>query len=555
MKGGIPVDWYDWSDEAFRKARDGDKPVLLFVTAEWCHAGRLMEETVFGDAEIAGLLRQDYVPVRVDSDRRPDINDRYNMGGWPTTAFLTPGADLLGGATYVGLDPMRHLLGQIKTAYATKKARIAEEIARRSGTRAQQAAENALPGVAALSLEIFRKTVRGILATFDLANAGFGKAPKYPMASSLRAILHAYHETGGADFEQVLLRTLDAMAEGGMYDAEEGGFFHYATNDTWTAARFEKIGEDNAELIRLYLDAAAVTGQEKYAARALHALAWVRAKLFDPERGVFRGSQAGDEDYYLVPASERARGAAPPVDPTVYVTTCAPMASAFLRAAQALGVAEFEEVALRCLEFLLRECVRPEGVAHYHDGEPRVFGLARDRIALGTALLDAYDHTGEERYLRAAAEAGQALLSRFWSAEERGILDRLPDPSDRGELARPRRAIDENGRAAEVLARLWRRGAGEGFGEGARRVLLAWPDFLDGYGHFTADYAMAADWVIRAPVEIVVGDPALRPAALRPYVPRRVVRTDASGKVTVARGTARLEASTPEEVRRALEGP
>jgi uncharacterized protein YyaL (SSP411 family) len=281
----------------------------------------------------------------------------------------------------------------------------------------------------------------------------------------------------------------------------------------------------------------------------------VREKLFDPERGVFRGSQAGDEDYYLVPASERARGAAPPVDPTIYTPTCSSMVSAFLRAAQVLGVREFEEAALRCLEFLLGECVRPEGVAHYHDGGPRVFGLARDRIALGTALLDAYDHTGDERYLRAAGESGLALLSRFWSDSERGIVDRLPEPSDRGELARPRRSIDENGKAAEVLARLWRRGAGDGFGEGAKRILLAWPDFLDGYGHFTADYAMAADWVIRAPVEIVVGAPALRAAALRPYVPRRVVRTDGSGKVTVARGTARLEASTPEEVLRALEGP
>jgi hypothetical protein len=548
------VNWFDWSDEAFRKAQAEDKPVLLFITAAWCHACRLMEESVLADDEIAGLLQRDYVPIRVDSDRRPDINDRYNMGGWPTTAFLTPGAELLGGSTYVGLDPMKHLLGQIKTAYVTKKARIAEEIARRSDTRTAQAAENALSGIAALSLEIFRKTVRGILSTFDLENAGFGRAPKYPMTSSLRAILQAYHETGGADFEQVFLRTLDAMADGGMYDSEEGGFFHYATNDVWTAARFEKIGEDNADLIRLYLDASEATGQEKYAARALHALGWVRAKLYDPDRGVFRGSQAGDEDYYIVPSSERARSAPPPVDPTIYIPTCSAMVSAFLRAAQVLEVAEFEEAALRGLEFLQKECVREEGVAHYHDGEPRVFGLARDRIALGAALLDAYDHTGQERYLRAAGEAAEPLLSRFWSDRERGVVDRLPEASDRGELARPRRSIEENGRAAEVLARLWRRGAGDRFGEGARRVLLAWPDFLDGYGHFTADYALAADWVIRPPVEITVGSPALRPAALRPFVPRRVVRNDDSGRVTVVRGAARLEASTPEEVRRALQG-
>ncbi len=327
------------------------------------------------------------------------------------------------------------------------------------------------------------------------------------------------------------------------------------SNDVWTAARLEKIGEHNANLIRLYLDASVVTGREKYAAKALHALDWVRAKLYDPERGVFRGSQAGDEEYYVIPAADRARCAPPPVDPTVYTPTCAAMASACLRAAQVLQAGEFEEMALRCLEFLRRECVREEGVAHYHDGEPRLFGLARDRIALGAALLDAFDHTGEGRWLAEAASAADALVPRLWSDEERGIVDRILGPGDRGELARPRRSIEENGRAAEVLARLWRRGAGDRYGDWARKILMAWPDFLDGYGHFTADYALAADWLVRPPVEIAVGAPELRAAALRPFVPRRMVFRDGSGRVTVTRGGARAEASTPEEVGRALEGP
>ncbi len=548
------VKWLDWTEEAFRQARAEDKPVILFISAAWCHGCRLMEETTYGDGEVAGLIGRDYVPVRVDSDRRPDINERYNMGGWPTTAFLTPSGDLLGGTTYVGRDQMRQLLSQLKTGYAAHKDRLAEEIARRE-SQATQVIERESPGLSALSMEVFRKTVRGILATFDASHAGFGRAPKFPMVSSLRAVLMALHETGGADFEQVFTRTLDAMGDLGMYDAEEGGFFHYATNDTWTAARFEKIGEDNADLIRLYLDASVVTGRDKYAVRALHALDWVRMKLYDPSRGVFRGSQAGDEEYYVVPAGERSRCAPPAVDPTLYVPTGAAMASACLRAAEVLGVADFGKMALRCLDFLLRECVRDGDVAHYHDGEPRVFGLARDRIALGEALLDAFDHTGESRYLDAARDAGDQLVARFWSEKERGIVDRRCGASDVGELARPRRSIEENGRAAGLMARLWRHGAGDRFGEGARKILLSWPDFLDGYGHFTADYAMAADWLVRVHTEITVGAPALRAAALRPFVPRRVVRPGPSGGGAVARGEHRVEASTAAEVARALERP
>ncbi len=554
MEANGGVRWFDWSEEAFQKARAEDKPVLLFITAAWCHGCRLMEESVLGDPQVADLLGRGYVAVRVDSDRRPDINDRYNMGGWPTTAFLTPGGHLLGGTTYVGLDQMAGLLSQISDVYSTKRGRIEEEISRRED-RAQRDPLHSIPRIETLSLEIFRKTVRGILSTFDLRHAGFGRAPKFPMTASLRAVLQAYYETGGADFEQVLLRTLDAMGDGGMYDHVEGGFYHYATNDAWTAARFEKIGEDNAELIRLYLDASVATRRDKYAVKAMHALGWVRERLYDRRRGVFMGSQAGDEEYYLVPSGQRALRSPPTVDPTVYTTACSAMASACLRAAQVAGGGDFEEMAFRCLEFLGRECVRGGEVAHYHDGEPRVFNLARDRIALGAALLDAHDHTGEARFLAEAGGVVGPLADRFWAGEEGGLVDRRVEAGDVGEMARPRKSIEENGRAAEVLARLWRAGGGERHGETARRILTAWPDFLDGYGHFTAEYAMAAEWLVRPPVEIIVGVPSLRAAALRPYVPRRVVRHDSSGRVVVARTGARLEAATAEEVGRALEGP
>lgn len=546
--------WFEWSEEAFRKAQDEDRPIFLFLTAAWCQGGRILEETVLESEEVAEILGRDYVPVRVDADRHPDLNDRYNMGGWPSLVFLLPSGESLGGTTFVGREQMPLLLRQVRSAYQGQKARIAGELARREGLRRERDASANLPGVAALSLEIFRKTVRGILATFDLEHAGFGRAPKYPMTASLRVVLQAYFETGGPDFEQVLIRTLDAMSRG-MYDAEEGGFFRYSTNDSWTAARTEKIGEDNAELIRLYLDSATVTEEDRFAARARHALEWVRRRLYDPRRGVFGGSQAGDEEYYLVPASERSRRPPPPVDPTVYVPACSAMVSACLRAAQVLGEREYEEMALRALDFLLRECVRDGKVAHYHDGEPRGFHLARDRIALGTALLDALEATGDPRYERAAREMADALVPSFWSEEPRGIVDRQRGPGDCGEAARPLRSIAENGRAAEFLARLWRRGAGEAYGEWARRILLAWPDFLDGYGHFTAEYALASDWLVRPPVEIRVGAPALREVALRPYLPRRVVRFGAGGTLTVVRRGEVREASTAEEAARILEGP
>lgn len=510
------MQWFDWTPEAFRKARDEDKPVVLAIGAAWCHGCRVMDEQTYGDPEVAAMLHRDYVPIRVDSDRRPDINDRYNMGGWPTTAFLTPTAEVLGGTTYVKPDAMKQLLVQLKVGYATHRDRIAGEIARRDAKIAE--VKKGVPaGMAQVGMEIFRKTIRGIAGTFDPAHGGFGKAPKFPLVASLRVMLQALHETDGPDFREGVVRTLNAMGDRGMYDSVDGGFFHYVTNDVWTAPRFEKIAEDNAGLIKLYLDASLVTGQTKYRDRALDAIQWARTTLLDPDRGVFYGSQFADEEYYLASTAARAKRPAPEVDRTVTLPASAAMASAFLRASEVTGEESFAGIALRGLDWLLRECVRDDQVAHFHDGAPNLWNLARDRIALGTALLDAFDHAGERRYIEAAEGMTASLTTRFWSAEEGGVMDRVADPADSGDLARPRRGIQENGTAAENLARLWRHGMGDHYRDWAARIITSFPDLLDSYGHVSAEYALATDWLVRPPTEV-------DPADLKPYVPRRRVR-------------------------------
>ena len=522
----VNVQWFEWSDEAFRKAQAEDKPVILNLTATWSHGCREMAEATYGDGEVAEFLNRDYVPVRVDTDRRPDINDRYNLGGWPTTAFLTPGGDLMGGTTYVELAQMKQLLVQLKAGYARERHRLAEEIARRD-EKIAQALEKAPAGVAKIDMEIFRKTVRGIVTTFDSIHGGFGQAPKFPLIASLRVVLQALHETQGPDFQQVFVKTLDAMGDRGMYDAPRGGWFHYVTNDLWTAPRFEKMGEDNAGLIKLYLDASLVTGREKYLERAVAALQWARGTLLDPERGVFFGSQHADEDFYMARPDQLAGRPAPSVDRTVFTNASAAMASAFLRAAQVLEMPEMAEIALRGLDWLLKECATAEGVAHYHDGKPQLAVLVRDPIALASALLDAFDHTGDRRRLEAAEGMTEALPKRFWCGPQKALADRAVDALDRGELAKLKVNLHENALAADNFARLWRITGKEEHRAWAEKLLLAFPDFLDGYSHATAEYALAADWIVRPP-EVV------KPGGLKAYVPRRIVARPPSAAAAAA---------------------
>jgi hypothetical protein len=509
------VQWFEWSDEAFRKAQAEDKPVVLSLTAPWSHGCREMAETTYADADVVELLNRDYVPISVDTDRRPDINDRYNLGGWPTTAFLTPTGDLMGGTTYVEVNQMKQLLVQLKVGYAREKHRLAEEIARRD-QKIAQALEKPPAGIAKIDMEIFRKTVRGIVSTFDSVHGGFGQAPKFPLVASLRVVLQALHETQGPDFQQVFLKTLDAMGDRGMYDGPRGGWFHYVTNDLWTAPRFEKIGEDNAGLIELYLDASLVTGREKYLERAVASLQWARGTLLDPDRGVFFASQHAEEDYYMARPDQIVGRPAPSVDRTIFTNASAAMASAFLRAAQVLEMPELGEIALRGLDWLLKNGVTPEGVAHYHDGKPQLPALLRDSIALGSAAIDAFDHTGDRRWLEAAEEMTDSLPKRFWYEPMKALADRAVDAIERGELAKLKVNLHENALAAENFARLWRITGKDERRAWAEKLLLAFPDFLDGYSHATAEYALAADWIVRPP-EVA------KPGELKAYVPRRIV--------------------------------
>jgi uncharacterized protein YyaL (SSP411 family) len=258
-------------------------------------------------------------------------------------------------------------------------------------------------------------------------------------------------------------------------------------------------------------------GVEKYQAKALHALAWAQAMLLDPHSGAFFGSQAADDDYYGAPPRDRAKRPVPAVDRTVFVPGSAAMAGTFLRAAQVTGTGAFAETALRGLEWLLKECVRDGAVAHYHDGQPRLFVLARDPIALAGALLDAYEHTGTRKYLDTADTLMEDVLRRFWSDAEKGIVDRAVDAIDRGDLSRLKKNLPENSGAAENFARLWRITGEERHKKCAEKILLSYPDFEDSYGHPTAEYALAADWIVRAPEEIGPDD-------LRSFVPRRKVK-------------------------------
>ncbi len=546
--------WLDWGPDAFKLAKKGDKPVLLAITSPYPSICRLMDRETWSDADVAKFAEAEYVCVRVDADRFPDVNERYNCGALPSTVFLTPEGDLLWGATFIPPDDMRVTLARLKAGFETNRAKLAEAIKERD-TRVTRAQLGVYDNPPEMSQEILRRTLRGIVGMYDPLFGGFGKAPKFPLAGSLAALLQAFSESGGGEFEGILLKTLDVIGDRGLFDPVEAGFFACSRSEAWTQPETEKLLADQAALIRIYLDAGQIFESPGYLAKGTATIDYVRRRLFDAERGLFLAGQAADPEYYIVDAAARAKRAAPEVPAAAYVDGGALMVSTLLRAAVILPDDDLGASAVKSLQVLLGEGRDPKGgMAHTLVGEPRVAGLLRDQVCVAAALLDAYEWAADDRFYAEAERLLDFTMDRFWDKRDGGLLDRITGRDELGELSKRRRRIGEAALAARSLARLGRH-------DEAKRVLTSFPDYREDYGHHSAEYAIAVDSLVGATTTITLefpssdaALPAMRTAALQLYVPRRNVRhvRGEARRAVVKRGGKETSAATPAELAKLL---
>src|SRR5436309_8156013 len=303
-----PVKWRKWSDAAFEAARREDKPILLDIGAVWCHWCHVMDRESYENEELARIINEGYVAVKVDRDERPDIDARYQMavsaltgqGGWPLTAFLTPDGKPFYGGTYFppddryGRPGMKRMLESIAHNYRAHKGEIlnsAERIAEALGGVEQFQADGQKAGAS-----IAQSIIESIGRMFDPRHGGFGNAPKFPHPSAIDLLLDAYLETRQSWLLNAVTTTLEGMGGGGVYDQIGGGFHRYSVDERWIVPHFEKMAYDNAGLLVNYLGAYNVTGNEFFREIALGILSFIEAVLASPEGG-FYASQ--DADYSL----------------------------------------------------------------------------------------------------------------------------------------------------------------------------------------------------------------------------------------------------------------
>lgn len=323
-----PVDWYPWGEEAFEKAKEEDKPVFLsigYATCHWCH---VMAHESFEDEDIARMMNQAFVNIKVDREERPDIDNTYmtvcqmltGSGGWPLTIIMTPGKKPFYAATYIpktgrhGRPGMRELIPWIDGLWKDEREKIfnsADEITQAFQKSTKQEAGEGL------TVDIFNKAFGQYSGNYDPTHGGIGSAPKFPSAHNLMFLLRHWKQSGDEQALGMVEQTLTAMRRGGIYDQVGYGFHRYSTDSKWLVPHFEKMLYDQAMLVMAYTEAWQATGNELFKQTAQEVIEYVLRDLQHPEGAFYSAEDAdseGEEGKFYVWSIDEIRDTLPPAD-------------------------------------------------------------------------------------------------------------------------------------------------------------------------------------------------------------------------------------------------
>jgi uncharacterized protein len=303
-----PIQWHEFGEEAFAAARAADKPVLLDIGAVWCHWCHVMDRESYDDPDVAAIVNEHYIAVKVDRDERPDIDSRYQLavssltgqGGWPLTAFLTPDGKPFYGGTYFppvdgyGRPSFKRVLLSIAAAYREKHGDVIEQA---QLVESAIARSESFSGGGSLSASVIDAILESALKMFDEVNGGFGHAPKFPHPAALDLVMDQYARSKNEGLRSIFVHTLEKMALGGVYDQLAGGFHRYSVDERWVVPHFEKMCYDNSELLKNYIHAYQATGDEFFADVARDMIRWMDEWLSDRAHSGFYASQ--DADYSM----------------------------------------------------------------------------------------------------------------------------------------------------------------------------------------------------------------------------------------------------------------
>lgn len=488
--------------------------VLLVLEAAWSRPCADLRAALAADPTLSATLNQKLVCVAVDKDTEPDLDATYRGSGWPTLAWLDIQGKLL------------HRSGALR---ADQVLAITEALGKGRTVPTEQSPHSDSP----LSLELADDVLATLLSSADPVHGGWGKRQKFPHPDALHFAMVRWSQTGRKEVLDLVMRTLDRMQRGAIYDSVEGGFFRYAGRADWGDPHPQKMLGPNALRLLAYVEAYQALGDASFAATAEGIMHWMQDALLDPVTGAFFASQDESPDYFHLTSREaRAKHGAPDCDPRILTERNAHVVCALLKGGLVLEREEWTDQALRTLDFLCDNLVdERRGVHSYWDGSPNLPGLLIDRAALLRAMIEAVHYAGENRFLDLALALAERTLIEH-AAPDGSLYERQDERAAHGDPGERQETLPANSAFAEALLRLGHLLRRSDLVEQARRILGAFAGDFRRYGPLAASYGRAVDLLFHPPVHVtVVGDAehdttrALRRAALRPYVASRVVQS------------------------------
>ncbi len=483
------VHWCEWEDDAFQLAREQDKPVALFLGAFWCGYCQRMDQEAFSDRENIALLNAYFIPLRIENARRPDIDARYNLNGWPTLAFFAPSGRLLAAANYLGVDDFKECLLNLYIKYQRHKDEFRSSGGEGGGASAVRDNQIVPPDRASLD-----QITNAVLASADRFNGGYGNGQKFIHAEVNEFLLSRYEAAKDSSCLDHVRLTLDRMRASPIYDEEDSGYFRTTTGADWVQPHREKLLAEQAGLLGNCLRLFRITRLREYARMAEEIIGYLDRKLFAPSKPAFFGC----EDFLRHQTADQTTAGEffSVIDECIYTDANAQAIVAYLEAAAILERPELKRQALDVLEFLWMHCrASREGMFHYMDEGAKLPGLLVDQVWMGIALLRGFHATGNAIYLNRAKELAEMIRSGLANPAG-GYFDR--GKSELGFLGSPLSLIDQNGAGASFFLMLADAAKEPDYRQAARWALGAFNEDFAAHGIHAARFGQAlGEWLDR----------------------------------------------------------
>lgn len=504
-----PTAWSDWSPEAFERAQAEDRIILINVVASWCHWCHVMDEETYADPEVSALLAEHFVALRVDSDARPDVAERYRAWGWPATAVLTPSA-----------QPVLELRGfQEPEAFATLLRELVAE--RDAGKLRRRASSTPAAKPPADLADALQQATTQLDRYYEAGQGGWGRVQKYPFAEPLEHALWRPRLHGETSWADRARQTLAGHAQ--LVDPVWGGMYQYSLRGDWAHPHYEKITAIQAGALRSFAIGARVLDEPQWLEPAQAIRGYMNTFMRAPEGG-YATSQDADfrpdgaeavvgKDYYALSDERRRTLGLPRIDDNVYADLNGLMIGGLVE----LSIAADDSGPLRDAMLTANRLAHThrddDGLYRHAAGDGTELRFLRDQAAMLWGLMALHRATADTKWLQQAQRLVDAMLNALHDEARGGFYAHTPDAAAVGALADRRRPMEENALAARALLRLHRAVDGSDHAQtpylvAARRAVLAVAGDLPTEGRIIGTHVLALEELAAPSVDITVVGPA-----------------------------------------------